>query len=206
MFTKEDIFNLALGALLLTRRITDSTTDTSNENNVLNTHWDMAWRSTLEDLDLDGNSSQLVLALITEDPEERPEWKYVYRYPASCTILRRIKSMALKDNRESRIPLKTGMRNGVKCIFTNEMDAIIECIENTLSPTMLTANAALAVAYKLAMLSSPLITGKGADKLRKEIQGAYVLAKSEAQEHDMRENTNYDEDHITSEFVNHRLS
>ncbi len=201
MFTKEKIFNLALGALLLSRRIVDATQENSNECVVLNTHWETALYAALEDMDLDSTSSQLTLALLETAPDDYPEWTYVYDYPTTCLILRRIKSCVVKDNRNTRIPLKVAMRSGNKCIFTNESEAIIECVERNIDLSTLTANTGLAIAYRLAILASPLIVGKGADKVRKEIEGKYLLAKSEAQEHDARENMNYDADEVTSEFV-----
>ena len=66
--------------------------------------------------------------------------------------------------------------------------------------------AAMAIAYKLALLSAPLLVGKGAKTLRKEISENYIIAKGEAQETDSLENFNYESDWERSEFVEARLS
>ena len=204
MYTKAQIFNLALGALLLSRRIIDTDTETSNENTVLNTHYDTAFRATLEDLDLDGTASQKVLALIEEDPIEF--WKYAYTYPSDCLFLRRIQSSAVIDTRATHIPKRVAIHEGAKVIFTNQEDAIIEYISTDVPLSALTATTGLAIAYRLAMLSAPLITGKGAAKLVADIQAKYLIAKAEAQEQDRRENFNFNEDNVDSEFVAARTS
>lgn len=204
MYTKAKIFNLALGALLLTKRISDTENDTSVENVTLNVHYDTALRSTLQDLDLDGTSSQKELELIAEDPNDL--WDYVYKYPTDCAFIRRIQSSVLKDTRSTQVPKRIGIYEGKKAIFTNAESPIIEYISNDVALTTLSASAGLAIAYKLAVLSSPLIVGKGAAQLRQQIQASYALAKAEAQEHDRLENSNFDDDETTSEFVETRLS
>ena len=203
MYTKAKIFNLALGALLLNKRIADVDTDTSVENQTLNVHYDTAFRSTIEDLDLDCTSVEAVLELIEEDPNAL--WSYAYKYPNNCAFLRRIQSSVIKDTRSTQIRKRVITHNGIKTIFTNEENAIAEYIPNDLTLDLLSSNAGLAVAYKLAMLSAPLIAGKGAASLRKEIQGLYVISKAEAQEQDRLENSNFDDDEVISEFVEARL-
>ena len=204
MYTKAKIYNLALGALLLTKRVADVDTDPSSEVQTLNVHYETALRSTLADLDLDGTSSQKALELIELDPN--PFWKYSYKYPSNCSFLRRIQSTVLKDNRTTQIPRRVAVLNNVKVILTNQEDAIGEYIPSDLNLSILTASAGLAIANKLAMLSSPLVAGKNAANIMKSIQSNYALAKSEAQELDRLENANFDEDEITSEFVETRLS
>lgn len=205
MYTKAKIYNIALGALLLQRQVSNPDQDQSNECKVLNTHWDTAFRSTLEDLDLDSLSTQETLELLAEDPEDFPEWKYVYKYPTNCAFFRRIKSTVHTDDRSTHIAKKVGLYNGQKAIFTNEYEAVAEIIPHDLNLSTLSANVGLCVAYKLALLSAPLIVGKGAKALREDIQGRYVMAKGEAQEQDRRENFNYVDEEVESEFVRARL-
>ena len=203
MYTKAKIFNLALGALLLQKKISDPETDTSNENKVLGTHYDVAFQSTLEDLDLDSTSTEEVLALVATDPNTL--WLYAYLYPANCAFFRRIQSVSEVDNRTTHISKRVSMYQGQKVIFTNEEDAIAEFIPHDISLTHLSANVGLAIAYRLAFLSSPLIVGKGALKLRESIKQDYLLAKGEAQEKDKRENFSFNDESIDSEFVEARL-
>ena len=203
-YTKEGIYNLTLSALLLGKEVTEVSTDKSNEVRVLNIHWDTALGSTLKDLDLDILSSPVTLELIEE--LEDNIWQYAYKYPTNCGLLRRIQSSVLTDTSRTHIPKRVGVHDNVKAIFTNEYDAVAEIIPRNISLALLNENAALAIAYKLAWLSAPLITGKGARTLRDELWKSYLLAKAEAQEDDRRENFNYDSDSTRSEFVAERLS
>lgn len=205
MYTKAKIYNLALSALLLQRQIADPDTDQSNEAKVLNTHWDTAFRSTLEDLDLDSTSFQKALELIEQDNEDYPEWKYIYKYPTTSAFFRRIKSTAKVDNRTTHVPKVVRQFSNKKAIFTNEEDAIAEFISYDIRLDQLSATIGLCIAYRLASLSAPLITGKGSDRLRKDIEMRYVGYKGQAQEQDQRENFNYEDDSTTSEFVEARL-
>lgn len=203
MYTKAKIYNLALGALLLSRQIIDTETDKSNERVVLGTHWGTALRSTLEDLDLDATSTQVTLELIELDPNDL--WGYSYKYPSDCTYLRRLQSSVVEDSRVTHIPRRIAIKGGVKCIFTNQQDAIAEYISENIPLSTLSANAGLAVAYKLALLSAPLVVGKGAKALMDSIQKKYVITKAEAQEQDQRENFNFEDPEVTSEFVQARI-
>jgi len=204
MYTKAKIFNLALGALLLKKRIQDTETDISTENQTLNVHWETALYSTLEDLDLDGTSSQKTLELRAEEPNDL--WLFAYKYPDNCALLRRIQTQLLKDTRSTQVPRRVAQHNGEKVIFCNQEDVIIEYIPKDVALNTMSANAGLAIAYNLAILSAPLIASKGGDKLIKQIQERYVLAKTNAQEHDRLENAHFDDDETQSEFVEERTS
>lgn len=202
-YTKAKIYNLALGALLLQRQISDPDSDTGNEVEVLNTHWEAALESTLADLDLDSHSTFVTLSLIETDPVD--EWAYAYTYPAVSVFLRRLKSIALKDNKTTRIPLKITLHGGVKAIFTNKIEAEAEIIPNDLPISSFSSDTVLAIAYRLAVLSAPLIVGKGAKTLRTQIEKNYIVSKGEAQARDRQENFNFDDDSVDSEFVEKRL-
>lgn len=203
MYTKAKLYNLALGALLLTRKIADVDTDTSKECQVLNVHWDAAFRTSLEDLDLDSLSTQRTLELIEEEPNTL--WLFAYKYPSNCSFFRRIQTAVIKDTRSTRIPLRVVNHEGTKAIYTNEAEAIGEYISNDFPLSLLSASAGLAIAYKLAHLSAPLVAGKGAKSLRDDIMKNYLVAKAEAQEHDRMENANFDGDDVMSEFVEARI-
>jgi len=203
--TKEKIYNLALSALLLSKEIAEVSTNTTNEVRVLNTHYDIAFESTLQDLDLDSLSQPITLELLATLPIEEP-WDFVYKYPTNCIFLRRLDSKQITDNRFTHISKRTGIFNSKKAIFTNEDEAIGECIPVDVPLAALSPMAALAVAYSLAHLSAPLLVGKGAQRLRKTIKEDYLIAKGEAQETDMLENFNYEPDDLRSEFVAVRLS
>lgn len=203
-YTKPKIYNLTLAALLLSKRIIEVETDTSTEVATLNTHWDTALESTLKDLDLDSLSTPITLELITELTEG--PWTYVYKYPTNCAFFRRIKSCVITDNKRTHIAKRVGMYNGLKAIFTNEYEAIAECMPKNIPLVALDANSALALSYKLAILSAPMITGKGAKDLVEKLEKKYLVVKAEAQEADASENFNYEDEALRSEFVDERLS
>ena len=202
--SKTQIYNLAISALLLSKEFTDVATDTSNEVRVLNTHYDIAFESTLQDLDLDSITTPIVLELVTTQDDKEP-WKYVYKYPTNCVFLRRIVSLQITDNRSTHIAKRTGLFNDQKSIFTNELNAIADCVPKVVPFSALSPMGALAIAYKLAFLAAPLLVGKGSKRLRETIQTDYLLAKNEAQRTDIAENFNYEPDDLRSEFVAARL-
>lgn len=208
MASKESIFNLALGALMLSRHIADATTDRSNEASVLNTHYDTALKLTLGDLNLDSMSEVVVLSLVQELVDDGPYevWRYAYAYPSNCARLRGLYSGQKVDSRYSEIQKRLGRYDGQKVIFSNEAQARAQVIFTNIDPDEFSSEVELAIAYRLAFLSAPLITGKGAAKLREDIRVLYAVAKAEAQGQDQQESGNIRDDEMDSNFVLARLS
>lgn len=211
--TKAIIYNQAAAALLLTRRFVDPTTDpTSNEKVNFDNHYDTAMNMVLADLDLESTADQVTLALLSSSVHlaNYPEWQFIYEYPSNCAKFRRIKSFLNKDTRSSRIKhiirrYRDGVSTDEKAIFTNEVDALAEIITNDFPLESLSHSAGLCVAYRLAWLCATLLTGKGSQRLKLEIEGKYTVVKAEAQRLDQEENFNYEEDNTQSEFVEARL-
>lgn len=203
MYSKAKIYNLALGALLLQRQIIDVDTDKSNEAKVLNTHWETALYSTLEDLNLDSMSETVTLELVEEEPNDL--WKYAYKYPSNCAFLRRLVSCTDIDTRDTQIRKRVGRHEGQKVIFTDEPQAKAEIIPKDIDLDSIESNTAMAIAYKLAMLSAPLATGKGAQRLIESIMQRYAIHKAEAQERDKLENENFEDPRVESDFVRARM-
>jgi hypothetical protein len=204
VFSKEKIFNLALNELLLTRRITNASTDPSSEAKVLETNFYIALNSALESMDLNSTSTQVNLSLVATMPIHH--WQYAYLYPADCVFFRRIQSHVVVDCRQTHHPKLIGIFNGQKVIFANHTNAIGEYISKLTPLTSLSAAAGLAVAQRLAVLSAPLITGKGAAKLIDTIEKKFILTKADAQALDARENFNFVSEQIESDFVFERTS
>lgn len=205
-FTKTKIYNLAFSTLLLARQISDVDSDTTtNEVKILNQFYDDALSQTLADMDLDCLSEELTLELLVQLDDGGP-WTYVYKYPTRCAFLRRIKSVVALDNSATAISKKVALYNGQKAIYTNEESAVAEVIPKDVSLAVLPPSAGWAVAYHLAFLSCPLLTGKGAKALTEAIWQRYLMAVNTAQEQDKLENFNYDEAYERSEFVRERLS
>jgi len=204
VITKAQIYNLALSALLLSRKVSDTDNDPSNEIKVLNTWYDIAFQTALEELDLDSLAVSADLLLAESDPNDK--WLYAYKYPSDCVFFRRIESLQIIDNRDTRIPYRIGMLDGQKVIFTNEYQAIGDYVSKDISLAQLDGTAALAIALKLASLSAPLITGKGAKTLVQDINAKYLVAKLEAKKKDQMENFQFVDPETESEFVRERMS
>lgn len=204
-YTKTKIYNLALSHLLLSQQVDEIETSTiTNEVRVLNTFWEESFNITIQELDLDSLSEPIPLELL-ETLDEGP-FKLVYKYPTRCSFLRRIISGAEVDTENTYIGKRTGLRNGLKVIFTNQEAAVAECIPNDFPLEVLSHSAALCISYMLASLASPLIVGKGAKKLKDDLFVAYLAAKSKAQEIDASENFNYEGPGVRSAFVHARMS
>jgi hypothetical protein len=208
VYTKVELYNLALSALLLQRQLVDTTTDNSNEKVTLDQFYNIALYSTLEDLDLDSTSTKVALALTTSTPSEpyNQLWNYVYQYPSNCLYFRGIFSGYYKDTRRTHIPKAVEIYAGSKSILTNEASAVGVYIPKDLALTSLNPMAGMAIAYRLASLAAPLIVGKGAQKLRLELQKQYEYFKAASQEHDKNENFNFHEEFVESEFVEARMT
>lgn len=208
MYTKVQIYNIALSALLLQRKLTSTTDENNNEVKVLNQFWDVAFYTTLQDLDLDSLSTKVTLSLIssTLDAPYDELWSFAYTYPSNFAIFRKIHSGYHKDNRATHIPKAVEIYDGQKAILTNEANAVADFIPNNVSLSLLSASAGMAVAHRLAWLSAPLIVGKGAKALRDQITQRYILHKEESQELDRMENFSYYDDAVESEFVYERTT
>ena len=204
MYTKAEIFNLALSALLLDRQIVDADEDKTTEAKVLRKFWTPALKQTIQDLDLDRLTETKVLELYKENPNDL--WAFAYKYPNNCATIRRIVSCVREDTRQTKIDLRTGVLDGISVIYTNEYQASIEYIPSDIPLHAFSANAGLALAYRLAYLATPLVAGKGAQKIRQEILQLYMMYKQDAQEHDRMENMNFESDIVASEYVAERLS
>lgn len=204
MYNKTKIFNLALAALFLQKKIADADTDTSQETKVLETNWESAFFIGLQELDLDSTSTSKALELISEKPNTF--WDYCYKYPTDCAFLRRIVSELVTDDTESFIDKKIQILDGEKVILTNEPQAYIEYIPNTITAEHLTAEAAVFISLKLARMSTPLIVGKNSQMVIQMIDQRYEEALMTAKKKDNLETSIYQPEWTRSEFAKERLS
>lgn len=214
MYTKAKIFNLALQALLLNRQITNTDSDKSNEAKVLNEHWDVVFKTTLFDMDLDSTSTPVDLELIhdfTKDPipnngRQGPLWNFAYKYPDKSAFFRRIVSCNVIDDKSTHHPKRVSIWEGKKAILTNVPFAIAEMIPIDFPLQTLSAPAGQAMALFLAWQAAPLIVGKGARLLKASIADDYKAFKAMAQELDSRESFSFQTEENMSEFVRTRMS
>lgn len=207
MFDKTKVFNLALAALFLQKRISNADTDASTEALSLNTFWDISYYSALQEMDLDSTSQTKTLALIdTLSLNDGGFWQYVYEYPSDCLLLRRIVSQYLTDDRETAIDHRVEIRNGVKVIMCNESLAKIEYISKDIPIGTLHAEAIMFIALKLAMNCIPLVVGTNSATVAKSLNDKYDVSLVNAQKKDSAESSVYKEDWSRSGFVKARLS
>jgi predicted GNAT family acetyltransferase len=203
-FAKETIFNLALNALLLKREVSNADSDTSQEASVLRNVYDVALGKALADMDLTSTRDRVTLAVVETDPNTL--WLYAYEYPTNCAFFRRIVTETVIDDRDTHEPKEVALYEGQKVIFCNKTEAVAEYIPNDLDIDTLNADAIFAIALMLAYMAAPLVVGKGARELRKQLMEDYKVAKAEAQETDNNESFSFVEESASSEFVKSRMS
>lgn len=204
MYDKTKLFNLTLNALLVKFQIVDADTDQSVEAKILRNNWEPALFGTLEELDLDKTTSIQTLELIQAAPTD--SWAFAYKYPTDAAFIRRIVSGFVKDNQETKIPLRTGIFNNKAAIFTNEASAEVEYVSKEVPLNALSAWTGRAVALNLASMSSGLITGKNALQIKQGILNDYAFAKFNAKEQDQKENLTFDDPTLESSWVSDRTS
>jgi hypothetical protein len=204
MFDKTKIFNLALAALFLQKRISNAETDTSTETLSLGVVWDTALQSALQEMDLDSTSQSFALELISTDPNEL--WLYAYKYPADAVLIRRIVSSMVTDDSLDRINFKTQLLNGQKVIMTNQQEAFVEYISKDTPIDTLSAEAVYFIALRLAKLAAPLVVGTNSKNVISNLNESYTMALLDAQRKDSMETHVYQPEWARSEFAKARLS
>lgn len=164
LYDKTKVFNLALQALFINKRISNADTDTSTEAHALRTNWDFIYPQALSELDCDSMSQTKVLELVEQTPNTR--WRYAYKYPNDIALLRRIDNCHVTDDIDTvvhhRVQLHTLNGNTIKVIMTNTSDTEIEYISTKTPVDMINAEQAQFIALKLAGASISLIVGEKA--------------------------------------------
>ncbi len=203
MFDKTKIYNLALAALFLQKRLSNADTDQSTEALSLGVVWDVAFQSALQQMDLDSTAQTKALELVELEPNEL--WKYSYKYPSDCVFLRRIVSTEVTDDIETREDFKVELRNGLKVILANKENAFVEYISEDIGLNTLTAEAGYFIALRLAKLAAPLIVGTNSKNVIANLTEAYGMALLDAQKRDSLESSIYQPEWRKSELAKARL-
>ena len=204
MFDKTKIFNLALAALSLQKRISNADTDSSTEALTLNVYWDLAFNSALQEMDLDSTSTSKASELVEENANEYGSKAYLY--PTDCVLLRRIKTGNLTDDEESKEDLRVEIYEGQKVIMTNKDAAEIEYISKDVPFSTLTAEAAHFISLRLAKLAIPLVAGTNKKDVLATLNEACNMALLDAQRKDRIESSIYQPEYAKSALVKARLS
>ena len=108
MATKIEICNMALSHLG-TGKVIQSLTERSEEARSINTFYDVAYVATIRDFSIPSTKKFLTLQLVEENPTS--EWRYSYRYPNECVLIKRILSGTRNDSRQTRVPFPGARRS-----------------------------------------------------------------------------------------------
>lgn len=197
MYSQVRVYSVALSALKLSKQFV-SINDDIHEVQVLNQFYDMAFQETLSELNLQGTRFKLKLELLDFKDEL---FKYVYKYPSTCMFFVRIFNGSKIDHKENQIRYEVEMKPPYKVILTDKQEAVGEWVDNRIQIEQLSSPAALAVAYKLAFLSSNLIVGTGDRTLADEVLESYKMQAGVAKAHDAQENMFFPTQEEQSEYV-----
>jgi len=193
MYNKTRIFNFALNALSCTKRLQSADSDDSTEAMNLRDLWDVAVESFLQEVNISELNEIVTLTLVATDPNDH--WDYAYAYPSGAALVRRVLSDFKVDNNETRVDFTKGIHDGAAVIFCDKQDAKAEVAKDTNLFIALSANSALALAYKLAWLAHALIqTSLDPVKAEQALLAKYERFKSLAQVKDAAESHLYEED------------
>ena len=201
MRSKTDLFNMALYHIGSTFVVADADTEDSKEARTCRQFYDISRQSVLSDLDWSFNRMFQNLAVI--DGEEHPHYKYVYKLPTNCLLVRSLAQPLVKDYKpfdatysgdrlmtrsipeRLRVPFETGIDSmgETRTLTTNLEDAQIEYSADIQNMNLLIPNAFDALAIRLAMyIAMPVSASPG---IAQQLGSAYQLALQTAAAQDM---------------------
>lgn len=208
MYSKTKIFNLALQALFINKRVSNADTDSSTEAHSLRTQWDFIYPQALADLDLDSTSMTKTLELVVERPNTK--WQFAYQYPSDAALIRRINNCHVLDDESTKIHHRVELYdyNGsiIKVIMTNKVDSEIEYISKNIPVDTLTPEAAQFIAIKLAIACISLIVGEKSTQVEKRLNEKIVEAHIAARRKDGIETQIHEPSWKMSSLVKARMS
>ena len=156
-----------------TGKVIQSLTERSEEARSINTFYDVAYVATIRDFSIPSTKKFLTLQLVEENPTS--EWRYSYRYPNECVLIKRILSGTRNDSRQTRVPFIESQDSSGKLILTDAVDAVIEAVTRPTSESFLPPDMALALSYRLAYYIAPRTTGGNAfTGLKKDMMDGYL--------------------------------
>lgn len=209
MYNKTKIFNLALQALFIKKRISDAESDNSTEAHTMNVQWDFIYPVALSELDLNSTVKTKALELIVERPDR--QWMYAYKYPSNAALVRKIDHLErIRDNYDTLIPHETKLldyqETTYRAIFTDKCEAHVQYIPTDLSPEHLTPEAANYIAYKLAQACISLIIGENSKTVSDRVEKGLIEWHIAAKRRDSIENHVYEKITDRSKFARVRMS
>lgn len=181
------IWNLALGALANGSEV-QSESDNSANANACRRFYPQALGRVLEDFPWPFAKTIATLGLVETDPT--PEWGFSYRYPSDCVTARRIVSAtdSLRNPGPAQIiPYQIGRDTTGPLIYCDLEDASLEYTSNGVDVTQFSASFTDAVAYRLASIIAPRVTGGDPSNLAAKAYQLYLAACSAAQANALNE-------------------
>lgn len=181
------MWNLALGQLAIGTEVQDENENSANAN-ACRRFYPQARDRTLEDFAWPFAGVTVPLALVATTPT--PEWQFAYRYPSDCLTARAIKS-ATWDLRNPGpgqiIPYQLGADAQGTLIYCDLESASLLYTQAITDVTRYSASFTDAVAFRLAFLVAPRLTGGDPMKLGIRAQGLYQQAIGDAQANALNE-------------------
>lgn len=200
MTSKTEICNLAIANIGVGKNIANLDTEKSAEANVCRLYYATARDQTLRDFDWPFATSFVNLGLVEECPST--EWRYSYRYPSDCLMLRRVFSKIRTDNRQSVIPYKIVRDSAGLLIYCDMENAEIEYTIKTDDPTFYSPDYIMALSFRMAAYIAPNIAAGDAMQLTERALKRYYETLSEAQSNAANEQK--DDPSPESEFIRTR--
>lgn len=197
------ISNLALSHLGVGKQISNFTTEQSQEAKACREFYPICRDIVLRDFEWPFATQFQNLALVEETPTD--EWDYSYRYPSSCSKIRRILNPNKRwDTRQSRIPYRVvrDPDGAGKLIYTDQESACVEFTYKETNPERYDDDFVMALSLLLASYIAPRLTRGDPFKLGERSFQLYRLniGKSEAS----AVNEEQPEEEVDSEFIRER--
>lgn len=174
-YTKAKIFNMALKNLRVSVSI-QNTNQTDKNTIILNEFYDSARVRVLKDFDWNFANFYRELTLTGKIPQN-PKFLYEYDYPNDCIFAREIVPYYKSKQIEFEIAANA---SGQKVINANLTPAVLRYTKNIENEILYPVDFVMALAWYLAFLSAPAITGSRA--IQNDCLSIYtnILAKAKA--------------------------
>lgn len=179
-----EIANMALAHLGNGKDIADLDTENSSEARSIRRFYNVAREATLSDFPWPFATKYQALALVSEYGDTghvTDEYDFAYRYPATCLMIRRIKSGNRNDDRQDRVEYKIAQDDSGQLILTDADEAEVEFTTLIESESRYSPDFALALSLRLAVYAAPQLTKGDPFKLGDRAMNLYLQAISRAQ-------------------------
>lgn len=167
---RNDMANLALAKIGVTKTIVDFNTDQSNEARVIKRHFDAVLRKTLESHPWEFASEEAPLLLVGDG---KFGYKYMYAYPANCLTIRQVahKGCFVRVNLQTQYQVKFQhyYQGGVNKTIVCDVDNAYAQYTVELSPELdFPSHFGDAVAAYLSLAIAPSLIANNYAKLKNE--------------------------------------